>query len=518
MRFFNTAGPCDPHYHYMLSAHARLLDENVMRLIEQNAYFILHAPRQTGKTTAMLELARQLTASGRYIAVLMSMEVGAAFPDDVGTAELAILDSWRQRISHALPPALHPSTWKPQSEAGQRFGAFLSEWARAVSYPLVVFLDEIDALQNQVLISVLRQLRAGYYDRPTGFPASLALIGLRDVRDYKVASGGSDRLNSPSPFNIAVRSILLRNFTAVEVHALLQQHTDETSQLFTREASDLVFELTQGQPWLINALAKVAVEELVTDLTQSVTAAHIEQGKELLIQRRQTHLDQLTDKLREPRVRRVMEPILAGASLADVPLDDIDYVVDLGLCQWLPTGGLAIANPIYREVLPRVLSLPARASLPAIAPIWLTPNGRLDKEQLLAAFIAFWCKHGQPLLRAVHYHEIAPHLVMMAFLDRVANGGGTLDREYALGEDKMDLYLHYGDEQLGIELKVWRNRKPDPLHEGMEQLDGYLSKLGLVTGWLVIFDQRDGLPDISERTTVDTTTSPAGRMVTVIRG
>ena len=289
---------------------------------------------------------------------------------------------------------------------------------------MVVFLDEIDTLQKDVLISVLRQLRSGYFRRPDGFPASLALIGLRDVRDYKVASGGSDRLNSPSPFNIAVRSIMLRNFTVDEVHALLQQHTDETGQPFTPEALDHVFYLTQGQPWLVNALAKVAVEELAPDLSQPVTVAQIDRAKELLIQRRQTHLDQLTDKLRDPRVRHVIEPILAGSVLSDVPQDDRDYVVDLGLVRRENGRGLVIANPIYREVIPRALASGAQDSLPRIQPIWLQPDGRLDKEKLLQAFLAFWRRHGQPLLRSVHYHEIAPHLVLMAFLDRVANGAG----------------------------------------------------------------------------------------------
>jgi hypothetical protein len=58
-----------------------------------------------------------------------------------------------------------------------------------------------------VLISVLRQLRDGYANRPKAFPHSLALIGLRDVRDYKVASGGSDRLNTSSPFTIKAWSL-----------------------------------------------------------------------------------------------------------------------------------------------------------------------------------------------------------------------------------------------------------------------------------------------------------------------
>jgi len=82
----------------------------------------------------------------------------------------------------------------------------------------------------------------------------------------------------------------------------------------------------------------------------------------------------------------------------------------------------------------------------------------------------------------------------------------------------MDLYLRYGGERLEIELKMWRDGKSDLLHDGVEQLDGYLNKVGLDRGWLVIFDQRSGLPDISERTAVEAVTSPTGRAVTVIRG
>lgn len=517
MRYFNTAGPCSPTKHYMLPATARLAAENVRQLIDQEAYFIVHAPRQTGKTTAMLELAHELTASGTHVAVLVSMEVGAGFPDDVGAAELAILSDWRQTIRFQLPGDIHPSTWAPDAPAGQRIGAMLAEWAITASRPLVVFLDEIDALENAVLISILRQLRSGYFRRPAAFPASLALIGLRDVRDYKVASGGSDRLSTPSPFNIAVRSIILRNFETDEVGALLRQHTDETSQVFTDEAITAVFQLTQGQPWLVNVLAKVAVEELVTDLTQPVTAAHIEAAKEILIERRQTHLDQLTDKLRQPRVRRVIEPILAGGVLSDVPQDDRDYVVDLGLVRRENGGGFTIANPIYREVIPRALASGPQDSLPLLQPSWLTDDGRLDPDRLLDAFLAFWRQHGQPLLGSAPYHEIAPHLVLMAFLHRVANREGTVEREYAIGTGKMDLCLRYGEVKLAMELKVWRDSKPDPLQQGLVQLDSYLSGLGLDTGWLVIFDQRGGLPDISERTTTETATTPSGRTVTVIR-
>jgi hypothetical protein len=106
---------------------------------------------------------------------------------------------------------------------------------------------------------------------------------------------------------------------------------------------------------------------------------------------------------------------------------------------------------------------------------------------------------------------------MMAFLHRVANAEGTLEREYAIGSGRMDLCLRYGDVTLGIELKVWRDRERDPRNQGLRQLDSYLSGLGLDSGWLVIFDRRADQPPISERTTVEQAISPDGRAVAVIR-
>ena len=89
-KWFNTAGPCQADIHYMLPSTVRLPE--IVNLIAQRNYFVIHAPRQVGKTTAMLTLAQELTASGQYTAVMLSLEVGAAFSDDLGAAELAILD------------------------------------------------------------------------------------------------------------------------------------------------------------------------------------------------------------------------------------------------------------------------------------------------------------------------------------------------------------------------------------------------------------------------------------------
>ncbi|MEI6330682.1 MAG: ATP-binding protein [Pseudanabaena sp. ELA645] len=509
-KWFNTAGPCRPEIHYTLSSTERIPE--IKTLIDQQNYFVIHAPRQVGKTTAMLTLAQQLTASGEYTALMVSAEVGSAFPDEPAIAEQAILSAWLDAADFWLPNELKPS----QPEATHRIGSFLKSWVQASPRPLILFIDEIDSLQNQTLMTVLRQLRDGFPRRPNGFPQSVGLIGMRDVRDYKYASGGSDRLNTASPFNIKVRSITLGNFSFPDVQNLYQQHTEATGQIFTPEAIERAFYLTNGQPWLVNALAKEVVEYIAKDPAIPITVDLINQAKEILIQRQDTHLDSLAERLREERVRVIIQPILSGQELPDLPPDDIRYVLDLGLC--INQQGLRIANPIYQEVIPRVLSYTTNASLGIIEPRWLSPTGELIPMELLAAFIEFWQQHGEPLFKSSPYPEIAPHIVLMAFLHRVVNGRGTLDREYAIGSGRMDICLRYGDITIGMELKVWREGKKDPLQEGLKQLDKYLAGLNLDTGWLVIFDRRDGLGSLCDRITTESAISPAGRNIIVIRG
>lgn len=513
-RWFNTSGPCNRDDHYMLSPTVRL--PSLERLIRQRSYFVIHAPRQTGKTTAILALAEQITGMGQYCAATLSVEVGNAFKDDIGGAESAILAAWRRKITDRLPKELQPPDWV-SGPPGQRIQANLRLWAQSCPRPLVLFIDEIDSLENQVLISVLRQLRDAYSERPLNFPSSVGLVGMRDVRDYKVASGGKERLNTASPFNIKDRSLTMRYFNAAEVTELYQEHTKDTGQVFTPEAAQMAFDLTLGQPWLINALAKEIVEELVTDTEEAITVENINKAKEILILRKDTHLDSLASRLTETRIKAILEPMLAGDTLGDTPDDDRQYLVDLGLLRREPNGGLVIANPIYREVIPRVLTQGASDSLPSITPTWLTQDGELDVDYLLEAFIDFWRQHGEPLLKTTSYHEIAPHIVLMSFLHRVVNGGGTLEREYAIGSGRMDLCLSYKSVTLGIEIKVWRDKIKDPEAKGLEQLEAYLERIKADYGWLFVFDRRTNAPAFIDRLGTKTATTSKGRSVIIIR-
>ena len=93
----------------------------------------------------------------------------------------------------------------------------------------MLLIDEIDLLVGDTLLSVLRQLRAGYVRRPRDFPQSVVLCGVRDVRDYRIHSGsGREIIAGGSAFNIKAESLRLGDFTKDEVLSLLGQHTDET--------------------------------------------------------------------------------------------------------------------------------------------------------------------------------------------------------------------------------------------------------------------------------------------------
>lgn len=491
---FNTTGPCIPGEHYMVPPERRL--GRVLALIEDGKYFTLTGGRQTGKTTSLMWLARHLNASGKHRAIWVDIQAARENPDlkdCVRTIFRCLKWAVELHLSDIGAPA---DTALMLEDPESAVLAYLRDLAARCPSPLVVFFDEADGLVGEAMVSFLTQLRQGYIGRSEiPFARSIALVGMRQVRDYVISE--ADRrvvtwLGTTSPFNITAEALTLAAFTRADMDDLLDQHTAATGQIFLEEARETIATLSEGHPWLVNALADQVVDRDVPDRAVPVTAAHVEAAKETIILERRTHIDSLIAKLYDPRVRRILDPMLAGETTAgDVLDDDFAYVLGLGLVR--RRGGVyEIANPIYREVIPRALTYVRQGQIRLQPAAFVRADGSLDMPKLMAEWQTFWRKDGHVAADGFQYRESGPHLVLMAFLQRVINGGGRITREYGLGRGALDLLVEWKGARHAIELKLRRDTETES--EGAEQLEHYLDALDQREGWLVLFDLRSTKP------------------------
>ena len=355
-RYFNIAGPCIPGEHYMLPALDRLSE--IRRLVSRRQYFVIHAPRQTGKTTAMQALVREINAKGEMVAIYCTLETLQNATDiDNAMPKLKRLLLQSANAVPALAGSFAPNGGTDGCEQGASWmvtaiSDTLTDLCRRAGKPLVVFFDEADCLFGNVLISFLRQLRAGFVNRATiPFPASIALVGMLDVRDYKAQiRQDGESLGQISPFNIISEDMLLRNFTAEEVAALYAQHTEETGQNFAPDVLDKVMEFSGGQPWLVNALARECVEKIHDfRYNETVTADDIETAKETIIGENPIHLDYLFDMVNSQKIRYCFDACIQGTVTEELRVEvPFKVLQGLGFLRE-DDGGFDFSNLLYRE-------------------------------------------------------------------------------------------------------------------------------------------------------------------------
>jgi len=512
--FFNTTGPCNPDEHYMLPPNDRLVGAKLNRYIRDKLYWVLHAPRQVGKTTFLQSWVREINDDGKALACYVSVEDCQGISDrkeGMNTLYQAICDyaDWGE-----LPV---PVVKYRKTDGLLR--ATLKKWAELVApKPLIVLFDEVDVVTGETMISFLRQLRGGFAKRGIGkFPISIALVGMRDLKDYITASKDGRAPNPGSPFNIKEDSATLSNFSKVDVTHLFAQRTAETGQQITQEALDYVFEQSQGQPWIVNQLFKRATMEILDEESaETVTLGHVEKAREEMTMARETHLDALAERLKEPRIRGLVQPILVGDTGANLDPNhpDVMLAMDLGLIKWDSERGFMIANPVYEDILTRTLNSVYYAQVPSPSTWrWQTVDGRLDMNLLLREFQDFWRHNADVWQRWTSYTHAFPQLLLMAFLQRVVNNKGRVKREYAAGSGRMDLAVEYKGEWNIIEVKLWRKGFTyDRIKaEGMKQVtryrDTFTPPVGAhnnITGlYLIIFDRRPSnlMPPWDERIT-----------------
>jgi hypothetical protein len=326
---------------------------------------------------------------------------------------------------------------------------------------------------------------------------------MRDLKDYLIKAKDGQPINPGSPFNIKEDSAMLSNFTKDDVVKLFVQRTEETGQKITQKALDYVYEQSGGQPWIVNSLFKRATLRILdNESNETVTLKLIQQAREQMIEARETHLDSLGARLREQGVKSVIQTIISGSNHPLGRMDpDVELTMDLGLITWNTNLGFTIANPVYEEIFTRYLNSRYHDSLPPPATWrWQKSNGELDMDNLLREFQKFWRRNSEIWEQKADYTEAFPHLLLTAFLQRVLNGGGQIDREYAAGRGRMDLAVEYAGKIYIIEVKIiyYYDSPGTVLKEGLEQIQEYRDKIDIsAPTYLIIFDRRPQSKELS---------------------
>jgi hypothetical protein len=175
--------------------------------------------------------------------------------------------------------------------------------------------------------------------------------------------------------------------------------------------------------------------------------------------------------------------------------DDIDYVVDLGLIT--RDRQVRISNRIYQEIIPRELTYSTQLTIYQETPWYTTDDGRLDMDKLLTAFQEFFRKQFESWVDGFDYAEAGPQLLLQAFLQRIVNAGGRVEREYGLGRQRTYLLVIWpyknGVQEVVIELKLVYGSLEKTIEKGLRQTREYMDKCGTKQGYLLVFNRAENV-------------------------
>ncbi len=481
MREFNIFGPVYPQYHYHVNRTA--VKAAMRQKIEKGRYFTLNAARQTGKTTLFQETLAELENTGTYFGILLDFELltdveKPRFYKHLGDA----LAEWRE---YHAPSAPDPAFIQDHID----FIAWLRKTGRELGKRGVLIIDEFDALSADILQPILSQFRGMYLKRHQPEYAALHSIILVGVRNIPSLLGGTQ-----SPFNIADQ-FSIPYFTPDEVANLLTQHTQETGQIFKPQVIEEIIHETEGQPFLVNRLGQILIQDVVPDRSEPITPAAFAFALAKLLNENNTHFYSILSKA-TPHRAMLLSILLYNESRSDF-LDPVTQeLIMYGALRvvedeyHLPYA--RVGNPIYRKMLlQRFAAPPEPLPINGSAANHLI-NGNLNFDGLLDDFKAFMEEHGVRLLRSKKTErplEISGQYLLLSYLSAALNsvqGQVTIESLSSAGE--IDILAFHRGRRFIVETKIWHSKQK--FEDGKAQLVRYLKAAGLEKGYLVIFDEK----------------------------
>jgi len=353
LRTFETRGPVDPTRNYVVPRREEIA--NLAQRIKEGRYIVILAPRQTGKTT-FFRWTLDALEDKTYFPIKLDFEAYNSLSLEAFYTYLH-LDLCKEILNHFQA--------RQSSEDLRQFldNSKITDHVSMITFfehlsfylknqKLVIIIDEFDGIPTAAVSDFLYSLRRIYLSKsPQRCPYSVGIVGVKNITQLNY-----DR--SISPFNIQ-DDFALPNFTLSQVGELLGQYTKEVGQAFAPEVIENFHQQSSGQPFLVNRLAQILIEEMNIPLEETISLFHFEKAHQQLLDESNVHLDHLTTNIRKnPR----FEPFLMGIISYEAGVrfnlrnEVISLLATYGVLKKSSEGLCEIANPIYQYCIIQTFS------------------------------------------------------------------------------------------------------------------------------------------------------------------
>lgn len=421
-RFFNNSGPVNEMDHFCVAPIRRLETAKVWQLILQKKYFMICGPKQCGKTSYLLALASLINRNGQAKCLYFNVESLRGVQENLDESMRSILFEISSRARDTFgDDYLEDMVPHILEKRGpyQALNELLTQWSKRSDKPIILLVDEIDTLRGPILSSFLSQIRAGYDKRPALFPQSIIFCATHDVIDKQ--------------FNIKDASIRINFLRREDLDAMFLAYTAKHGVVIAKEAVDMIWLFSSGQPWIISTIAGEIVHEIVP--AKGIARVSPEQVDEAIgnvVAKRGNHLEYLVSQIRDERVKKCLIPILSSGSVPDdLSQDDLAFAQEIGILK--VDRKIEISNGRYKEIIPRSLFAPIEHIIGLAEADCMSDDGSVDTVKMIRSFQSFFRNHIDRLVRLIDYGQAGYTIVFQALLQKLADYGGRIDRDYALG-------------------------------------------------------------------------------------
>lgn len=468
-RYFNTSGPNNPKQHYTLMRKA--LVEKGLDMVEKDRYFTIWAPRQSGKSTYFRLLTDKLLKQG-YKVCHINIE------NFQNATELFLCHFICQEISR---------NWQVSISA-TNLSEFYGQINNLVGNRCVFIIDEIEGLNPSILGQFLHTIRNLYHSRTQHALKSVILVGVSNITGIVE--------NNASPFNIA-DSFNLPYFTKNELYELFAQHEAETGQLFAAEVKEKIYEITAGQPGLINGFG-LQLTENNPDKKELDYEDYLKVEDWYLHQAIDKNVANIINKAKQRKNFIESLLFLEKKKTFEIDNEDIRYLYVNGVVKRDDEGNVEFWVPLYKKRLlqyfyPYMNGESEKIQGNINIEDYFLQDGQLNLDKIMRGYQEYAARRGfryfiekdennkpKGLREAALMYSFETYI--QSFL-QVLEGKSYLEAHTALG--RSDLIINIRGQEVVIEGKIYYNIIQ--FEKGKKQLAYYIKSLGLTKGVYVVF-------------------------------